>query len=127
VASELPEAWVTMPAPGACVAFGWQGILRNLAAGERVTPRAPGPTPFLARADILSFSRHDVPPDTDLRHIGAWLGDRCDVLLTAGRHGGMLLRIHAGRIVGARAYPSLPSSVEVDPTVPSKRTGSWAT
>jgi sugar/nucleoside kinase (ribokinase family) len=116
IASELPDEWVGAPSAGACVAFGWQGILRHLVAGERVRPRRPGPSPFLARADILAASRHDIPADLQLRRIGSWLGPRCDMLLTAGLLGGMLLRFEAGRITGARAYPSIPSSDEVDAT-----------
>ena len=116
IASEIPDDWVDVPSPSACVAFAWQGILRNLAPGERVTPKSPGPSPFLERADILAFSRHDVPSDLSLREVGAWVGDECDVLLTAGLVGGMLLRMRGGRIVSARAYPSVPSAVEVDPT-----------
>ena len=116
IASEIPDDWVDMPSASACVAFAWQGILRNLAPGERVTPKPPGPSPFLERADILAFSRHDVPSDLSLRDIGAWVGDECDVLLTAGLVGGMLLRMRAGRIVQARAYPSVQSVEEVDPT-----------
>jgi sugar/nucleoside kinase (ribokinase family) len=116
VASEIPEAWAEVPGPNACVTFAWQGVLRNLAPGERVTPRAPGPSPLLERADILAFSRHDVPPSLELRHIGAWLGAACDVLVTAGLHGGVLLRFREGSITSAHAYPSVPPEIEIDPT-----------
>lgn len=116
IASEISDDWVDVPSASACVAFAWQGILRNLTAGERVTPKAPGPSPFLERADILAFSRHDVPSDLSLHDVGAWVGDECDVLLTAGLVGGLLIRMRAGRITGARAYPSVPSLGEVDPT-----------
>ncbi len=116
IASELPDAWVDVPAAGACVAFAWQGILRRLRAGERVRPRTPGPSPFLARADILAASRHDVPSDLALRDIGSWLGPSCDMLLTAGLLGGMLIHFEAGRLVRARAYGSIPSRLEIDPT-----------
>ena len=116
IASEIPDDWVDVPVPSACVAFAWQGILRNLAPGERVTPKAPGPSPFLERADILAFSRHDVPSDLSLRDVGAWVGEECDVLLTAGLIGGVMLHIRGGRIVRARAYPSVPSIEEIDPT-----------
>jgi sugar/nucleoside kinase (ribokinase family) len=116
IASEIPDDWVDVPSSSACVAFAWQGILRNLAPGERVTPKTPGPSPFLERADILAFSRHDVPTDLPLRDIGAWVGEECDVLITAGLTGGMLLRLRGGRITAARAYPSVPSRVEIDPT-----------
>ena len=116
IASEISDDWADVPSASACVAFAWQGILRNLAPGEVVTPKRPGPSPFLERADILAFSRHDVPSDLTLHEIGAWVGDECDVLLTAGLVGGMLLRMHGGRIVYARAYPSVPSLEEVDAT-----------
>lgn len=116
IASELPEAWADTPSEGSCVAFAWQGILRELVAGEQVRPKVPGPSPFLERADIVAFSRHDVPGDLPLRKIGAWVGEACDVLLTAGLLGGMLLRFRRGGLVGARAYPSVASEAEVDAT-----------
>jgi len=116
IASEIPDGWVDVPSAAACVAFAWQGILRNLAAGERVTPKAPGPSPFLERADILAFSRHDVPSELSLRDVGAWVGDECDVLLTAGLIGGVLLRMRKGHITNARVYPSVPSLKEIDAT-----------
>jgi sugar/nucleoside kinase (ribokinase family) len=116
IASEIPDEWAEAPAPGACVAFAWQGILRQLAAGERVRPKLPGPSPFLARADILAASRHDLPSDLPLSDIGSWLGRTCDMILTAGLLGGVLLHFEAGRITRARAYPSVPSRVEIDPT-----------
>ena len=54
-----------MPGPrhrtaGACVAFGWQGILRHLVPGERVTPLRPTASPLLARVDICGISRFDL-------------------------------------------------------------------
>jgi sugar/nucleoside kinase (ribokinase family) len=116
IAAELPDAWADVPSPGSCVALAWQGILRTLVAGEQVHPKPPGPSPFLARADIVAVSRHDLPSDLPIRGIGAWVGDACDVLLTAGLLGGMLLRFRAGQLVGARAYPCVPSGAEVDPT-----------
>ncbi len=116
VASEIPDEWVDAPAPEACVALGWQGILRELMAGERVRPKPPGPSPLLGRADILAASRHDIPSDLALCEIGSWLRPRCDMLLTAGLLGGMLIRFEHGRITSARAYPSVPSQREIDPT-----------
>ena len=61
VASKVPDAWATVPEPGAYVVFGWQGILRHLFPGERVWPLEPGPSPLLARADLVGVSRHDLP------------------------------------------------------------------
>lgn len=115
VASEIPTAWAAVPPPDACVAFAWQGELRELANGARVRPRLPAGSPLLARCDILALSRHDVPLSFDLAALGGWLKDRCDVLVTAGIHGGLLLRYRGGRIAGGRAYPSVRSRGEVDP------------
>lgn len=115
VAAEVPHAWADVPPADACVAFAWQGDLRELANGARVRPKVPAPSPLLARADILAVSRHDVPVTFDLVELGAWLRARCDVLVTAGLLGGILIRYRDGRIAGARAYPSVPSRGEVDP------------
>ncbi len=73
-------------------------------------PGCPGPSPFLERADIVAVSRHDIPSDLSLRDIGAWVGDECDVLLTAGLVGGMLIRFrgrphHQGAGLSQRALP----------------------
>ena len=116
VASELPEAWAGVPPAASCVAFAWQGILRHLEAGVRVTPLRPGPSALLARADIVAVSRHDLPHDLDLRDVGGWLGPRSELLFTAGPLGGLLLRYESGRIAGGRRYPSIASRLEFDPT-----------
>jgi sugar/nucleoside kinase (ribokinase family) len=115
IASEIPDAWVSVPRDDACVAFGWQGILRVLKAGARVEPAIPGPSPFLKRSNVVAVSRHDIPSDLSLREIGSWLAPDSDLLLTAGLLGGVLLRFKDGEIVAARAYPSVPSATEVDP------------
>lgn len=115
IASELPDAWASVPTESACVAFGWQGILRDLREGERVRPIPPSPTPMLSRADIVAVSRHDVSSGLDLRKVGSWLKPGADLLLTAGLLGGLLVRYERSDIASARAYPSVPSLVEVDP------------
>jgi sugar/nucleoside kinase (ribokinase family) len=115
IASELPDAWMDVPSVDACVAFGWQGILRELETGARVRPATPGPSPFLQRSDIVAVSRHDIPVDLELRHIGRWLAPQADLLLTAGLLGGLLVHFEAGQVARARAYPSVPSLAEVDP------------
>jgi sugar/nucleoside kinase (ribokinase family) len=114
IASEIPDEWAAVPTDGACVAFAWQGILRDLRPGERVRPTPPGPSPFLRRADVVAVSRHDIPGDLVLADIGAWLAPRADLLLTAGLLGGLLLRYRDGQLIGMRQYPSVPSRAEVD-------------
>lgn len=116
VAAEVPDEWADVPAPGACVVLGWQGMLRHLFPGERVWPIDPGPSPLLHRADLVGVSRHDLPHGLRLRDVSSWLGDRCELLLTAGPAGGLLLELARGRLVGARSYPGIPTREEVDPT-----------
>jgi sugar/nucleoside kinase (ribokinase family) len=116
VASEIHDEWAQAPTAGACVAFAWQGILRHLEPGVRVRPRGPGPSPLVRRADIVAVSRHDIPGDLPLRDIGQWLAPSAELLLTAGLLGGLLIRYQDHRLVEARAYPSVPSPIEVDAT-----------
>lgn len=116
VAAEVPDAWAEVPRAEACVAFGWQGILRHLFAGERVWPIDPGPSPLLARADLVGVSRHDLPHGLSMADVASWLGSPCELLITAGPEGGLLLRYRHGRVVGGRRYPGVPVREEVDPT-----------
>ena len=60
VARELPADWADAPPPDAIVALGWQGLLRELTAGEEVGHVRPGPDPVVARADLAGLSRDDV-------------------------------------------------------------------
>jgi pfkB family carbohydrate kinase len=116
VASELPDAWAAQPPASACVAFGWQGVLRRLVAGERVTPLAPGPSALLARADIVGVSVHDLGSAPEWADIMGWLRPDAEVLLTAGVQGGLLLRRGPGGGVTGRRFPPLPARVELDAT-----------
>ena len=116
VADEVPDEWADVPAPGACVVLGWQGMLRHLFAGERVWPIEPGPSPLLHRADLVGVSRHDLPHGLRLRDVSSWLGDRCELLLTAGSAGGLLLELVRGRLTRGRRYPGIPPREDVDPT-----------
>lgn len=116
VAAELPGAWAGVPPTGACVALGWQGILRHLYPGERVWPLDPGPSALLARADVVGVSRHDLPHGLELDRAASWMRPRSELLLTAGERGGLLLRVEDGRVSGGRRYPGIPTRAEVDPT-----------
>ncbi len=116
VASEIHDEWASAPPADACVALAWQGILRHLEPGVRVRPLEPGPSPLVRRADILAVSRHDIPGDLPLRSIGQWLPPSAELLLTAGLLGGLLVRFRDHHLVQARAYPSVPSPIEIDAT-----------
>ncbi len=116
VASEIHDEWASAPPADACVALAWQGILRHLQPGVRVRPLEPGPSTLVRRADILAVSRHDIPGDLPVRSIGQWLPPSAELLLTAGLLGGLLVRFQDHRLVEARAYPSVPSPIEIDAT-----------
>jgi sugar/nucleoside kinase (ribokinase family) len=116
VAAELPDAWAIVPRPEACVAFGWQGMLRRLVAGNPVERRPPGPSPILGRATIVGMSRHDVPPSLPFDELASWLAPEVEVLMTAGTLGGMLIRIERGGLSALSYYPAVRARVEVDPT-----------
>ncbi len=116
VASELGDEWATQPSDATRVVLGWQGILRHLVAGERVTHLQPGPSALLSRADIVGVSRHDLDGDLPWDEVLGWLRPSVEVLLTAGPLGGMLIRRgNDGRISG-RDYPPVPARVELDAT-----------
>lgn len=115
VASEVPDAWAEVPTDDAVVLFGWQGVLRRLVTGERVTPLAPTPSPLLARSDIVGVSRHDIPHHLSVASLLRMLRPGARLLLTAGERGGALLHLDdAGRVRG-RSYRPIPSRGEVDP------------
>lgn len=116
VASELPDIWAAQPGASTCVAFAWQGTLRRLVAGERVTPLAPGPSALLARADILGVSVNDLGSDPRWSDILGWLRPTAEVLLTAGVSGGLLLRRSARGGIQGRRFPHVPARVELDAT-----------
>ena len=54
------RAWARLPAAGATVAVGWQGLLREARAGGRTRARPPRPDPLLERADLTVASEEDL-------------------------------------------------------------------
>jgi sugar/nucleoside kinase (ribokinase family) len=116
VAGEVADAWADVPEPEAVVLFGWQGVLRRLVTGERVTRLPPEPSPLLARTDIAGVSRHDIPHDLSLAWLMGMLRPGARLLLTAGARGGALLHLDAAGRVRGRVYPPVEARGEVDPT-----------
>lgn len=94
IASELADDWATAIDPEAIVALGWQGLLRELTAGEQVKTRPLAVTPLVARADVLFVSAEDVggggPPLDDLLH------DDQQLFVTHGEKGGLRIRAADG-------------------------------
>jgi len=116
VAGELLDAWADIPPADAHVALGWQGILRNLRAGQRVERRDPRPSPLLARASLVAVSRHDVAAGTKLETLCTFLHRDVDLLLTCGELGGAMFQLMPAGIRHVRAYRAIPATSNLDPT-----------
>jgi hypothetical protein len=116
VADELGDEWATVPAADAIVAVGWQGLLRELVAGERVGRRVPWPSPIIRRADVVGVSHHDLGPETPIDELLAMLKPGASLLLTKGAEGGIVWRRRAGGRTTARRYPAFEPDRVVDAT-----------
>ena len=112
VAGELAAEWAEVAAAraGACVAVGWQGLLREFAADGWVRRVDPGASPLLEAAGLVCASVADVAPDTSLGELRGF-APRAALVLTAGAGGGVALRGAATARYGAIAAPRI-----VDPT-----------
>jgi sugar/nucleoside kinase (ribokinase family) len=117
VAGEVTDAWAASIPDGVFVGVAWQGFLRNLAAGERVTKRPPRPSPLLARADVVGVSHHDLDPATPLADLFPLLRPAGRLLVTQGSEGGLLVTLDERRQPVAEVrYRATRSDRELDPT-----------
>jgi sugar/nucleoside kinase (ribokinase family) len=115
VAGELPAAWAAAPPSEALVAVGWQGLLRDLAAGEPVRHLRPRGDPLVARADLAGLSRDDVDRAIEMDQLIAFLRPGGTLVVTQGDRGGLVAKRDADR-PRLRHYPAVPSRSPVDPT-----------
>jgi sugar/nucleoside kinase (ribokinase family) len=116
VAGELGDEWASVVPPGACLALGWQGLLRILAAGRDVARLAPARSRLLDRADLVGVSRHDLEPGTSPIDVVSLLRPGARLVVTDGPAGGILLRRAADGAIRSRPYAAVTLIVEVDPT-----------
>jgi sugar/nucleoside kinase (ribokinase family) len=119
VAAELPPEWAAVPAEDALVAVGWQGLLRELVAGEAVRHVAPRPDPIISRADLVGLSRDDVDRDLALADLYGLLRRGASLAVTQGDHGGLVAhgaRADREAALELRHYPAVPTHDPVDPT-----------
>jgi sugar/nucleoside kinase (ribokinase family) len=116
VAAELPASWASVPEEAAIVAVGWQGLLRELIAGEAVRHVPPGPNPIIRRADLVGLSRDDVDEATDLAALCRLLRPGAMLAVTQGDHGGLVLEAGADGATRERYYPPVRSHNLIDPT-----------
>jgi pfkB family carbohydrate kinase len=119
VAAELPPDWARLPADDSFVAVGWQGLLRELEAGEPVRHVAPRPDPIIRRADLVGLSRDDVDRNVPLADLYGLLRRGASLAMTQGDRGGLVAHgAHGDRdaALELRHYPAVPSHELVDPT-----------
>jgi sugar/nucleoside kinase (ribokinase family) len=116
VAGELGEAWAAAVPEDAYLALGWQGMLRVLVAGERVARRTPSPSGLVRRADLVGVSHHDIGGGTSLARLNDYLHPGADLLVTAGRDGGLLVRVGEDGPREMLRYQATASDIETDPT-----------
>ena len=116
VADELPPAWADVPGERALVAAGWQGLLRDVVAGQRVRRRPPGPSPIVARADLVGVSRDDLGPRAPVDELVGYLHPGATLVLTQGDHGGLVMTAGADGSSAMYHYPAIRSTAIVDPT-----------
>ena len=118
VADEVGPEWagLTMGSPGAVVGLGWQGLLRVLERGERITPRAPVVSPLLSAAHLVVVSEADVAGQVTPEAMHALLRPDATLIWTEGAQGGRVISREDGGAVVARRYPAIPSDRIVDVT-----------
>ncbi|NJD29858.1 MAG: hypothetical protein FIA92_16395 [Chloroflexi bacterium] len=117
VAGEIGDEWLEIVPPGAFVAVGLQGLLRDLRPGAEVRRIGPQPSALLSRADLVSLSRDDLPPDVGIDAVTAIARPDATVILTASTRGGEAFRVGpAGAAVPAARYRAVPADQVVDQT-----------
>jgi sugar/nucleoside kinase (ribokinase family) len=110
VAGELSEEWSSAPRPGAAIAIGWQGMLREFARDGWVRRAAPEASPLLEAAGLVLASVDDLPAGTALSELRT-LAPLATIVLTASHRGGVVIRKS-----GMARYPAIQATTVVDPT-----------
>jgi sugar/nucleoside kinase (ribokinase family) len=116
VAGELGDVWAMIPDDAAIVAVGWQGLLREVRAGEPVTRVVPRPSPMLARADLVAVSGTDFGSDTRIDDVSRFLRRGATLLVTSGARGGLAAEVGPDGLERLHHYPALRPDRFVDPT-----------
>jgi sugar/nucleoside kinase (ribokinase family) len=117
VAGEIGDEWADVIPDGAFVGLAWQGLLRNLVAGEQVTRRPPHRSRILERADLVGVSHHDLAPTTPIADLYPLLAPGASLLVTQGVGGGLLVTLDGDRHAASTVrYSAVPADREVDPT-----------
>ena len=112
VAGEVPPEWADIAAAreDACVAVGWQGLLREFASDGWVKRVEPRGSVLLNAARLVVASVDDLAPGFGLADLRA-IAPGATIVLTAGDRGGLAMR--DSRLV---RYPAIQAARVVDPT-----------
>jgi sugar/nucleoside kinase (ribokinase family) len=117
VADEVDDAWADVAPASTGVVLGWQGLLRNLAAGETVGRRRPVARPLVRRADLVALSEHDVGDEVSETELLAMLRPGAQLVVTQGAKGGRAIAIHPdGTAHAPVGYGPAAAGLAVDPT-----------
>ena len=116
VAAEVTDPWAAVIPDHAHLAVAWQGFLRELLPGQRVTRRAPEPSAIIRRADLVGVSHHDVAPETPLASLYELLHPGADLLVTQGSGGGLLVHLGSDGPTETLRYLPTRTAGETDPT-----------
>ena len=116
VAGEVTDDWAAVIPAGAHLGVAWQGFLRDLAPGERVTRRPPQASAILRRADLVGVSHHDVTTHTPLAELSRLLHPGAYLLVTQGSEGGLLIHLGDDEPTETLRYLPTATTREVDPT-----------
>jgi sugar/nucleoside kinase (ribokinase family) len=116
VAGEVTDDWAAVIPADAHLGVAWQGFLRDLAPGERVTRRAPRPSAILRRADLVGVSHHDVTVHTPLAELSRLLHPGAYLLVTQGSEGGLLIHLGGDEATATLRYLPTATNREIDPT-----------
>lgn len=110
VAGEVDEDWAGTPEPGARIAVGPQGLLREFADDGWVRRVDLGPSALLRAAGLVCTSVDDLTSDIELARVRTLAPDAA-IVLTEGDGGGVALR--DGRPF---RYRAVPANRAADPT-----------
>jgi len=115
VAGELGADWTAVAAPH--VALGWQGLLRELRAGELVRRVAPEPHALLDVATLVGVSREDLGRDLAPASAIRLLRPGATLVATNGTNGGEVLEVGAeGLPTSSWRYMAVSPDRVIDPT-----------
>lgn len=118
VAGELGGEWAEVAAarPDACVAVGWQGLLREFAGDGFVRRVDPRPSSLVEAAGLVCASVDDLAPNVSIAELGR-LAPQAATVLTAGDRGGIAIRGGMGeRSARFVRYSAIPTREVVDAT-----------